>query len=55
MTKAEIKAKLDSDNKNRRNTAWNDCFKMFFDATKTRLKHGCGGCYNKCYEWLSKP
>jgi hypothetical protein len=54
MTKQEIKAKLDAD-PNRKNPVWDECFKMFFDATKQRLKHGCGGCYTKCAEWLKKP
>jgi hypothetical protein len=54
MTKQEMKSKIDANPKNYRDPVWNECFQQYYNEKKSRLKHGCSGCYRKCYEWLSK-
>lgn len=56
MTKPEVKAKLEAAGYNRSSNreVWDECFKLVMAETHVRLKHGCGGCYNRCREWLEK-
>lgn len=51
MTKEEMKANI-SGNPHRSNPAWDECFKLVLKETGQRLKHGCGGCYSKCKQFL---
>lgn len=53
MTKEEIAANIKG-NPHRSNPAWNECFELYKkeNPNKSRLKHGCGGCYQACKQFL---
>lgn len=58
MTKQDIKAAMDAKGifktNGSRDELWVKAFEMYNSGQNSKLKMGCGSCYNKVREWLLK-